>query len=517
MSAINRIVKNTWILYLRMVFTVFISLYATRITLNALGIADFGLFNLVAGVISMLTFLNTAMASATQRFMSYAEGAGDKNRQKEIFNVSIILHIIIAVLVFFVLEVIGYFLFDQVLRIPIERLETAKIILQFMVISTVFAIISVPYDAVINAHENMLFYAILGVIEAISKLGIALLLSVVLADKLIVFGLLTTTLSIILLVIRRIYCHKYYEECKIDFKKYYNEKTFKEISSFAGWSFFGSSSSLIANYGQGIVLNIFFGSIVNAAQAIANQVSGQLGVFSGTMLKALNPLIAKSEGAGNRFMMIKASLIGTKMSFFLLLIFYIPIFIEMPFVFQLWLKKIPDFTIIFCRLLLIRNLIEQMYITLVNSISAVGEIRNFQLFKSFLAVLPLGIVYILFRYNMPAYTIYQVFIIYAIIDGGITVYFAKKHCNLSVIFYAKSVIYPCFITLLVASVLTLIPFYFMKEGILRLIVISIVSLISLINAIWWLGVTDSERAIIIGFYSLIKEKIKVIYVKLLFI
>jgi len=507
MSATNRIMKNTGILYIRMGITVFISLYSTRVILNTLGSDDFGIFNLVAGSIAMLTFLNTAMASATQRFMSFSQGAQDKNLQREIFNVSTVLHLIIAAAVFIILEIAGYFLFDYILKIPFDRIETAKLVLQFMIVSTVFTIISVPYDAVINAHENMFLFAVVSIIEAILKLAIALYLSVSTFDKLTTFGFLTAVLSIFVLILRKVYCNKMYEECTINLKKYFNKLLFREMFSFAGWSFLGASSSMFANYGQGIVLNMFFGPIVNAAQGISNQVSGQLGGFAGTMLKALNPTIVKSEGAGNRSLMLKASLVGSKTSFFLLLLFYIPVFIEMPTIFELWLKDIPPYTIIFCRLLLIRNLLEQFYVTLANSISAVGNIRNFQVIKSVLAVLPLFISYVLFKYNYSPFIIYEVFILYALLDGILTVYFAKIYCNLLISTYIKSVIFPCLIVGFVSVSLSCLPMVFMQKGILRLSTILFISIVSLITSIWTWGLDDKEKGIGINLINKITIRI----------
>lgn len=501
MNQTHRVIKNTWILYVRMALTVFISLYATRLTLTALGVTDFGIFNLVGGVISMLTFLNNAMASATQRFMSFAEGAGDTHRQKEIFNVSTILHIIIAILVFLILEIAGYFLFDKVLDIPADRLETAKMIMQFMVMSTVFTIISVPYDAVINAHENMLLFAILGVLESVFKLGIALFLSVTPYDKLSTYGLLMAVLSIVLLFIRGIYCHRKYQECELDFRKHFNRSTFKEMSSFAGWSFLGASSSMIANYGQGIVLNVFFGPIVNAAQAIANQVSGQLSVFSSTMLKALNPLIAKSEGAGNRSMMISASMLGCKFSFFLLMVFVIPVFIEMPFIFNLWLKQVPPFAIIFCRLLLIRNLIEQLYVPLSNSIAAQGNIKKYQIYTSVLNFFPLLISFILFKFQFPPQALYIVFIIYALLSFGITVFFTYENCSLPIDVFFSNIVVRTLFSLLIVSLLALIPTFFLSEGLLRLIIIFSIVFISAIVIIWVWGLSKDEKMKIIKLIS----------------
>ncbi len=509
-SQAYKVVKNTWILYIRMAITVFISLYATRLTLAALGVNDFGIFNLVGGIIAMLTFLNTAMAGATQRFMSFAEGAGDHHKQKEIFNVSTVLHIIIAILVLFLLEGVGYFLFNSVLKIPIERIETAKLVFHFMVISTVFTIISVPYDAVINAHENMLLFAILGVIDSVFKLAIALYLSISTIDKLTTFGFLMAVLSVFMLILRRLYCNRTYSECDINLKAHFNKNTFKEMSSFAGWSLLGASSSMISNYGQGLVLNMFFGTIVNAAQGISNQVSGQLGVFSGTMLKALNPIIAKSEGSGNRALMLKATLFGTKTSFFLLLIFYVPVLIDMSFIFKIWLNKLPQFTIIFCRLLLIRNLIEQLYITLGASISAVGNIKNYQIFKSLLSMLPLGAAFLLFYFNQPPYTIYVVFIFYAVLDAMIVLSFAKRYCGLQIRLFLNDILFPCVSIAITVLIIAFIPYYFLPVGILRLAVICGFSFSTLVTMIWYFGLKKDEKKMILAFFNNMIKKVSLI-------
>ena len=494
MKAGSRIIKNTGILYARMAITVFISLYATRLILNALGVTDFGIFNVVAGAISMLTFLNSAMASATQRFMSYAEGAGDFDKVKNIFNVSVVLHVIIALLVLILLEVVGYFLFKGVLKIPQPRQEVAKLIFQFMIISTLFTIISVPYDAVINTHENMLLFAVLGVIEALFKLGIALYITYSSFDHLAAYGFLTAALSIVLLIVRRVYCLRKYEECKINLKKYFNMPVFKEMTGFAGWTFLGSSTSMLANYGQGILMNMFFGTVVNAAQGISGQVSGQLGAFAVTMLKALNPLIDKSEGAGNRNLMIKATMTGTKASFLLLIFFYIPVFIEMPYIFGIWLKNVPEYAIIFCRLLLLRNLVEQLYITISSSISAVGNIRKFQIYVSVLRFAPLLFSYILFFYNFPPYTLYLVFIVYSLTESVVTLYFSNKYFNLSISLFFKDVISRCILMLSIATGLSIVPYLFMEQGFVRLVVVSFVSTVAVIIAAWYVGFNTEERS-----------------------
>ena len=218
-------------------------------------------------------------------------------------------------------------------------------------------------------------------------------------------------MAILLLLLRRVYCHRTYDEVTVNIRKHYSKTLFNEMGSFAGWSFLGSSSSIIANYGQGIVLNMFFGPVVNAAQGIANQISGQLGAFSTTMLNALNPAIAKNEGAGNRSSMLKMTAMGCKMSFFLLAIMGVPVLVEMPFILNLWLKNVPEYTVIFCRLLLLRNLIELLIHPLSTSIKAVGTIKEFQIASTLLNVVPLLLVFILFKWGYAPYYLYLIFIL----------------------------------------------------------------------------------------------------------
>lgn len=493
MEQAKRVAKNTGFLYVQMGITVLMSLYTTRLVLAALGAADFGIFNVVGGAVAMLTFLNSAMAAASQRFMSYTTGEGNLTKQKSIFNISVKLHILIAIAIVFLLEIVGYFLFNGILEISPNRIDVAKLIYQFLIVSTFFTVVSVPYDAVINAHENMFLVAILRVFETVLKLIIALYITYFQGDKLLLYGLLMAGLSVVLLVFRQIYCHKNYEEVTINFKKYGDKNLFNQMTNFASWSFLGASTSILSNYGQGIVLNSFFGTTVNAAQGVANQVSGQLGAFANVMLKALNPVLAKSEGAGDRNLMLKASLIGSKISFFLLMLFYVPVIIEMPFILKLWLQKVPEFTVIFCTLLLIRNLIEQLFITLGSSIAAVGNIRQFQVYRSIVNFLPLIAAYFLFKLGWSPPTIYVIFIFYAIINAIVTLYFAKRDCDLSIRFFLSNVVLKCVASLLIVMLISTIPVYYLEQGILRLIIVVFLSLVFYVLTLWNIALTTKEK------------------------
>jgi O-antigen/teichoic acid export membrane protein len=438
------------------------------------------------------------MAAATQRFMSFAQGAGDLEKVKRIFNMSSLLHWGIAVLVFILLEGVGYFFFHGILNIAPERLEVAKLIYQFMVISTLFTVISVPYEALITSHENMMVYAIMGVIEAVLKLGIAFYITFTGLDHLSMYGVLMAALSICLLIIKRIYCQRVYEECRLHIRKYFDKPLLKEIGGFAGWSFLGSSSNLISNYGQGVILNIFFGSIINAAQTIAAQVSGQLSVLSSNLIKVLNPILDKSAGKKDLNTMLKFAIFGSKVSFFLLVILYVPIIIEMPYIFKLWLKVVPDFTVVFCRLLLIRNLVEQLFIPLVSAISANGNIKKFQIFSSIIVLFPLPISSLIFSYGLPPYYLYVLYIFYSFVASSLILFFAQKYFQFNLMEFIIEVPLRCFSAFLIILLLSNLPLLIINEGLLRLVIVVLLSIFFYLFFVYFIGLDKNQKIYLKG-------------------
>lgn len=502
-STATRVIKNTGYLYAKMGITMFISLYTTRLILNSLGASDFGIFNIVGGAIAMLGFLNGAMASATQRFMSYSEGEGNKEKQKSIFNVSLVLHFGIAFIVGIVLLIAGYFFFNGILNIPVDRIFAAKVVYASLIVSTMFTVMTVPYDAAMNAHENMKYYAIVGILESFLKLAVALACVYTSYDKLIVYGSLMACIPLITLTIMRVYCHKHYEECTIRVKKYCNKGLMKEMTSFAGWSFMGSASSLIGNYGNGLVLNHFFGTLLNAAQGIANQLNGMLMVFSNNMLKALNPVITKTEGAGHREKMLQATTTGCKFSFYMLAIFSIPAIIEMPYLLKLWLKEVPDWAVIFAQLQLVRTLVEQTTATLSTSLSAEGRIKRINQITSIMNLTPVIIIYLLFSVGCSPISMHVTNIsIFGILISFSKVYFMKLHCGMSYSYYLKNIFIPILITFLPTYLCSYIITYTIEEGIVRLILTAGICCIIFILLVYRLGMTQEERSI---FIQLVKK------------
>lgn len=477
--------------------TVFISLYTTRLILASLGESDFGIFNIVGGAIGMLGFLNSTLANATQRFMSYAEGEGKLENKKKIFNVSMSLHIIIALLTAILLFAVMIPLFSGILNIDSERIFSAKIVYVSLIISTLLTIINVPYDAVMNAHENMLYYSIVGVFESLLRLAVAFACVYTSGDKLIVYGILMACIPLVTLSIMKIYCHKKYEECSLSLRKYWDITTVKKIASFSGWNFLTAISSLFTAQGIGLVLNHFFGTRLNAAQGIANQVNGQLSAFSVTMLKALNPVIVKNAGSKDIEAMNKATIAGCKYSPLIIMFFAIPFIIEMDYVLGLWLENVPKWTSIFCEMVLVQTIICQIANPAATAIYGQGDIKWYAIWKSLMNISPVILVYIAFLFGgSPIWLYIPMILIWALGGDIVIIIYASKKCQLDIRCYCKSVVAPVMVIGIITLTIGVIPSLVIEPCFFRLIISCVVSSITMIISIWFLGMDAVEKNIV---------------------
>jgi O-antigen/teichoic acid export membrane protein len=493
MQAANRVIKNTGILYAKMGITMFISLYTTRLILNSLGVTDFGIFNIVGGAIAMLGFLNASMASATQRFMSFAEGEGNNEKQIKIFNVSLILHFFISIIVGIVLLVLGFLFFSGILNIPMERIHAAQMVYYFMILSTMFTIMTVPYDAVLNAHENMLYYSIVGIVESLLKLTVAIIIVNTNSDKLILYGLLMACVSFFIMLIMRVYCNKKYTECQFNPKSFYDKSLMKEMTNFAGWSLMTTAVTMISNYGLGIVLNIFFGTLLNAAQGIANQISGQLSLFSNNMMKALAPVIVKTEGAGNRSNMLKAASFGGKTGFMLSMIFMAPFIVEAPYILHIWLKNVPDYAVVFSRLVLLQVLFESFLNSLSQSIMAEGNIGKATIVRTIHNIIYLPIICVVFYFKYDAQYMYYLMLFKTIVAILIVLYFNKVNCGLKISHYIKEVLFPCTMTLIIIIGVLLFVKNGFSESLIRVLSNCAISFFITILAYYYIILNQEEK------------------------
>lgn len=505
----NRVAKNTGYLYMKMGITMFISLWVTRIILGTLGASDFGVFSIVGGVIGMLGFLNASMANATQRYMSYYIGDENINKCKRIFNASIVLHLIISIAIAILLILAGYFFFNSILNIPEGREGAAKIVYVCLIISTAFTMMTVPYDAVLNAHENMKYYAIVGIIESLLKLAVAYAIVYTYHDKLVVYGILMACIPLITMTIMRVYCHRHYEECVTAPARYWDKSLTKEMGAFAGWRLLNSFSSVFTQYGLGLVLNHFYGTILNAAQGVANQLSGQLMAFCNTMLKALNPVITKSEGKGDRDNMIRATLYGSKFSYILLAVFAIPAILEMTYILGVWLSVIPAWAVLFCQLQLVRSVIEQLTITMTTAIMAQGQIKNFSIIRSVLDILPFALTVLFFYLDLPPYTMYLAWIGSGSILGGITLlYYSHKLCAVSYRDFSRIVLLPCLLMTAVMLAVGIVSTIFMEPSLVRFILTSLSTTVGMVIVLLIIR-TDFEKQLILNILTKLNFKSKI--------
>jgi len=448
MSTVNRVVKNTLFLYARMGTSIVVSVLTTRILLDALGASDYGLYNVVAGALAMLGFLSASMSTASLRYMSYAEGKGDITAIQTIFNSSVRLHRMLALLVCGLYIIAGFFLFNGILNIPSGRETTAMIVYGCLIFSTVFSITITPYDAVLNAHENMFFYSLVGIIDVFLKLTIAVLVSYSDYDRLLFYGLLMAGESWLLRFFTKCYCDRTYPVCRAKSIKGHDNEILKKMASFAGWNMLNICAGMISLYGMTIAINHFFGTLLNAALGIATQLQGVLMGVSGNMSKALIPVLVKKEGANQRHQMLEISYAGCKFSFLLFSFFALPILFSMPVVLQLWLKNVPEWTVLFCVLLFISSLIEQLYYFLYHAIQAEGNIKWFNISCSIASIIPIILTCVEFQFGFQPYWAILNWIIFRIVMCGVIhLYFAHRLIRFSVMRWSRYILIPCLASL----------------------------------------------------------------------
>jgi len=506
MKAANRVALNTGILYGRMLITMGITLYSTRLVLNALGSTDYGIFNLLAGIILMLSFLNTAMATSTQRYLSFHQGRNDLAMQRKVFTNSLVLHSAIGLLIVIGLEGVGFFLFDGFLNIPPDRMEAARTIYHFMSLTVFFTIITVPFNGSLVAHENMFWVAFVNIVETLLKLAIAIVLYQVAGDKLVVYGLLTASITIVSFVLYAIYCFKRYPDCTLQGIVKPDATLIRELGSFAGWNLFGSLCSLGRTQGLALILNIFFGTVVNSAYGIANQVGAQLLFFSNTLLRALNPQIMKSEGAGDRQRMLRLSMMASKFGFFLLAIFAIPIIFEMDAILDLWLINIPEYSVDFCRLILIGGLTNQLTIGLQSAMQATGRIKLYQILVGGLLLLNLPISYILLRLGLPAYFVLISYILIEFLACGVRLILCKRVAGLNISIYFKRVIVRQILPTMISSTFCFVIVLYLQID-HRFVYTSFLSAVLFLGSIYFFGLIDGERSLVKSMIGQLKSKL----------
>lgn len=499
MSVAKRVFKNSIFLYCKIAITSICLLLSTRFVLKGLGIQDFGIYNLICSTIIMLGFLNDSMTVATQRFMSYSEGEGNLEKSIKIFNSSFVVHIIIAIIIGLTFTILTPIIFGDYLQIPNERKMAAMVVYFFMILTTCINITTVPYNAVLIAHENMLYFSIIGSLNGILKLLVTICIQYIQTDRLIAYGFFMLLVAIFDITILKIYCSKKYSECVISLRKNYEKKILKEILSFAGWQMTYSASSIISIQGMSLILNSFYGTIMNAAQGIARQVCGQMMTLSSTMTNTLNPIIIKKAGAKEQKNMVHTVIIGSKLSYFLVIIVALPIMFELPYLLNIWLTEVPEYAIQFCRWEVIQQIIASLTMVLVTMISGVGDIKAFQIFSALTYIIRLPFIFVVLYFcNIPVYAYYVTTIAVILLCVG-RVYYAHKKCSLPILSYLKKVIFPCIIVTLSMVLVIFIIVNNMHQSLIRLIVTICSSTFTFFISTYFIALNKEERSLLTSF------------------
>lgn len=494
----KRIIKNTLMLYIRMGILILVNLYTSRIILNALGAEDFGLYSVVGSVVVFLGFLNTSMAAASQRFLSFAKGKEDAEEENSVFNSLCITHAIIALAIFVIAEGLGIFYINTYLNVNPSRITAAHIVFQFSLGCLLCKTLTVPYNAALISNEKMDAFALISIAEGLLQLTIAFLLPLAITDKLILYAGLMFAVVFITQLCYRFYSYKHFPECRL--RKNWKRSKIREIFIYSGWNLFGALSSVIISQGMNLVLNFYFGVVINAARGIATQVNGALASFTGNFQQSLNPQIVKTYAAKEYSRMHQYIIIGSRLSFFLLLALAVPFMYNMQDILQLWLVNVPEYTPWLCRLELTYALIGTLSGTLLIGVMATNNIKKYQLVVATINMLTMPLAILSLQIYKNPYIASVVMCIVAVIAFYARLVIAGRQ-----IFLDKKTYLGSLLKTVLPSVVVILPveYYIMnllpKGGLSLFIVRMSVSFLICIVVIWLLGTSSAERNKILSF------------------
>lgn len=501
----KRIAKNTLYLYIRQIFVMIVALYTSRVVLATLGETDFGIYNVVGGIVSLFTILNFAMGCATNRFITFELGKADDNDVNKAFSNAIIIHITIAVIILLLGETVGLYFFNTQMNIPQERMYAAKWVYQFSIFTCMVNILSIPYNALITSHEKMNAFAIISVIETVLKLLIVWMLLIFHEDKLILYAILMFLVGVIIRFLNQWYARKTFR--KVHFIWCKNKKMLKEMITYGTWSLIGSAGVVLADQGQNIILNIFFGPAVNAARGIAMQVKSTVVNLSNNFGQAISPQINKSFASGNVKYMHQLIFVSSKYTFYLLFIMVLPIMLEAKTLLSLWLVEVPNHAVVFLQLMLVVSILTVLGNPLSNAAGANGNIRNFQLIVGGINLLLLPITWAVFKIQhqpIPEWAFYTQIAI-CLIAQLARLLLVKPLINLSIRSYFQEVIAPCSLVLFISSVIPVGIKFFMQESLFTFIIVVFCSIVSVLVSIFLFGMTSKERELVLTKIPLLRN------------
>lgn len=498
----KRIAKNTLFLYVRMILTILVNLYAVRVVWQALGAEDYGVYNVVGGIVTMFAFLNNAMIASSQRFISFELGKGVLERLKRVFSISITVHIMLSVLILILAETIGLWFLNVKLNIPEGRMVAANWVYQCSVIAFIINVVSVPYNACIVAHEHMKAFGYFGILEVILKLLIVILLLFIPFDKLITYAILIVAVSIFMRVLYGIYCTRNFEECHYHFVS--DHHLMRDMFSFAGWSFIGNLGFSARDQGLNIVINLFFNVLVNAAKGVANQIGNVVNGFASSFQMAINPQITKRYAAGDTASMIDLVFTGCKFSTLLMMFIVIPLYFSAEQVLTLWLGHVAPYTVGFLQLVLIMTLIDSMVSPITTALQATGRIMWFQITVSIIMVLTIPIAWIWLKFNHNPFIVLYVSIfasVIALIDRLILLH---REIPFSYHKFFSQLVFRVLPVLLISGISARLIYSLFPKSIMGLILFVFVTLIITALSVFIIGLAPNERQLVI---TSIRERI----------
>lgn len=487
----NRLAKNTMLLYIRMFVSMVISLYTSRVILDALGVEDYGTYNVVGGLVGMFGIITATLNTAVNRFLTFELGKGDISRLKRVFSTSLTIQVVLSIIILLLTETIGVWYVNNVMVVPADRLIAANFCFQFSVITCVIGLVIVPFNSVIIAHEHMSVYAYMGIFTSFFALFIALLIPYSPIDKLVFYGAMLLFSSILTFIVYVFYCRHHFEETSLSLT--YDKEFLRTMFGFAGWNFIGAGSGILRDYGGNLLINYYFGPAINAARGISNSVNVAITQFSTNFTVALNPQITKSYASGDHEYMFRLLFRGSKLSVFMMLFVSVPVLLNTQFILSIWLKEVPEHAALFTQLTIIYTLVELVSTPLVTSMLATGKIRNYQIIVGGVQCFNIPIAWLLLHLGC----IPEITVIVSIFIAHCT--FAARLIMLRTIIGldSKEFLIKVYGTILVTSAIgvsiPLLIHYMLPLGWTNFIITSICSVITMGGSMYYVGFNNEER------------------------
>ena len=491
----QRIAKNTILLYIRMVIVLLISLYTTRLLLRVLGVVDYGVYNVVSGFVAMFGFLNTAMATGIQRFYNYSLGKVGEDGLISIYNASVRIQLLISVIVFVLLEAIGVWYINGVMVLPPERIFAANIIFQLSAVSLIFVIFEAPYSGAVMAMERMDYFAIVSILDAVLKLALLFVLMHIAEDKLILWGIIGLVIAILNFLLYYVYCRKQFSFIRLT--KQYNKQEFGAILGFTGWNVFGTLSNMLKDQGVNMILNSFFGPVVNAARGIAYQISSALTSFITNNSIAVRPQLTQAYAQGNYGRTMNLMFAISKLNYFLLLILTIPVCFEIGFILHLWLgPEVPELVPVFAILVMATNLLENLRSPVSLVVHASGKMKKYQFWVSMVNVLTIPLSWFVLKLGANPESTFMVALLCSVLALIVSVYILRSIVSFSIKDYLYRVILPCIMVTVVAMSITLVFKQVLSRGIASSIGVIVIGVLISMATSFFLGMNKEEKQMV---------------------